>query len=380
MRRNKIQCSSNVLVHGATRLGPCQCARKHSLHGQVVENNAAQDCYVPDIMAAADIVKPAGAEALGHFACVQACARHIDGQTLGDGCVKVLRPLDAARVRELAERQEARQGEGDVEQDACPGHVCAVEGGVPGEQDAADAQEGRDEHVCPSRDGLAVEGGVLGGHDASGNEQADACVVDAGEAFEQRLVRDGVHRVPDCAADEALARREEEDGGDEDVGFGAVAEVCAGWVEVEGKGEDHQEAEEVRPDVDEFVVDADDGAHARPLALREAVAFEDVGVYAPWLGEVVVVDQAVFFCAGECALHAVLNCDFNGLAGAAGFVKTAVYNALCDFEPLVHLAQTFFVELVGVGADGAILEGVCARLKFGEVRIHEDDALEDLFS
>lgn len=175
---------------------------------------------MPDIVAAAHIVEPARTKALRDLARIQTGAGHVHDQALGDGCVEVLCPFDAARVCELAEWQEASECEGDIEEDASPCHICAVEGWVPGEQDAADAEEGGDEHVCPPAHWLAVEGCVLGRHDASGDQQADAGVVDASEALEKCLVRDGVHGVPDGAADEALARREKEDGGDEDVGFG----------------------------------------------------------------------------------------------------------------------------------------------------------------
>jgi hypothetical protein len=358
-------CSNECLIHRTTRLCPRQRTRKHCLHSHVVEHDPAQDSDMPDIMAAAHVVEPPGAKALGDFTRIQERARHVHDQALSNRRVEVLRPRDAARVRELAERQEARERERAVEQDAEPGHVCAVEGRVPRQEHAADAEGGGDEHVGPPADGLAVEGGVLGRHDAGGDEEADARVVDAGEALEQRLVADGVHGVPDGATDEALAGREEEDGGNEDVGFGAVAEVRRGWVEVERKREHHQEAEQVGPDVDELVVDADHGAHTRPFPLREAVSLEDVRVYTPRLGQVVVMDEAMFFCTGEGAGDAVFDGEFDCLAGAAGLVETGVDDVSGDAETLVHLAQAFFVKLLSVGANGAILEGVSARLEVG---------------
>lgn len=251
---------------------------------------------------------------------------------------------------------------------------------MPGEENATDAEEGGDEHVSPPAHWLAVESRVLGRHDAGCDQEADTSVIDAGKALEKCLMRDGVHGVPDGAADEALARREEEDGGDEYVGFGGSAKVCAGGVEVECEGEHHDEAEKVRPDVDELVVDAYDGAHARPFALREAVAFEDVWVDAPRLGEIVVVNEPVFFGAGEGALNAVLNGEFDRLARTSGFVKTAVNDSFGDFEALVHLAQTSLVELLRIYADCAVLEGIGTGLEFGQVRVHEYDSFENLFT
>lgn len=136
----------------------------------------------------------------------------------------------------------------------------------------------------------------------------------------------------------------------------------------------------MRPDVDQLVVDAHDGAHARPFALREAVAFEDVWVDAPRLGEVVVVNEAVFFGAGEGALDAVLDGEFDCFARASSFVKAAVDDSFGDFETLIHLAETSLIELLRIYADSAILESIGASLEFGQVRVHEYDSFEDLFT
>jgi hypothetical protein len=79
-------------------------------------------------------------------------------------------------------------------------------------------------------------------------------------------------------------------------------------------------------------------------------------------------------------LHGALDGEFDGFAGPACFVESAVYDAFGELETFVHFAETFFVKLVGVGADGAIAEGIGARLEVGQIRVHEDDALEDLLA
>lgn len=162
-----------------------------------MEENTSQHSDVPDVVRAADVVEKAGAEALGRLAGVQTCTGDINKETLDEWGVEVLCPCDAASVGELAKGKEASECEGDVEQDAQPGHVGAVESWVPGEDDTADAEAGGQAHVCPARDGFAVEGGVLSGHDGCCDEERDAGVVDASEALEKCLMGDGVHGVPD---------------------------------------------------------------------------------------------------------------------------------------------------------------------------------------
>ena len=180
---------------------------------------------MPEVMTRPEIVKEARPPSLRDLRGVHQRAEEVYGNALHDRSVELPRPSRPPDQAELEDRGEAGQGQGHVEGDAQPGEVGAVEGRVPREDDAADAEEGGEGHVGPAGDGPAVEGGVFGGHDGGGNEERDAGVVDAGEALEEGLVRDGVHGMPHGAAHEAFAGGEEEDSGDEDVGVGTEAEV-----------------------------------------------------------------------------------------------------------------------------------------------------------
>lgn len=247
-------------------------------------------------MATADVIEPARTPALGDFPRVEQRAAEVDEDGLGDGGVEVGRLGPAALERQLQYREKPRRGEGDVETHARPVHVGAVEGRVPGEHGAGGAEhEGRAE-VGVAAPGLAVEGRVLGGHDAGGDEERDSRVVHAGEALHKRLVRDAGHGVPHGAADEALAGGEEEAAGDEDVELGGGAEGGRAGVEVEGEGEDDEEADGVRPDVDELVGDPEAGFDAVELGLGEAVSACDVRVHSPRFREMLVGDKAMLSC------------------------------------------------------------------------------------
>ena len=196
-------------------------------------------------MAPPQIIKPARTPSLGDLARIHQRSNQIHRDTLHDRGIEFPRPGAPARDVKLEHGREARRAERDVEGDARPGHVGTVEGRVPGQEDAAEAEGGGGGEVDPAGEGLAVEGGVLCGHDGRGDEEGDAGVIDAGEALHEGLISDGVHGVPEGAADEAFAGGEEEDGGDGDVGGGAEGEGVREGVEVEGDGEDDEEAEEV---------------------------------------------------------------------------------------------------------------------------------------
>lgn len=227
------------------------------LHRAVVEQDPPQHSKVPQVMAPADVVKRTGIPLLGHLTRVDDRATEIHRNTLRNRRVEVPRPVSTTRLDQLDNGHEARGREGDIEGDAAPGHVLRVEGRVPGQDDAGDAESRGGDEVNGAGDGLAVEGRVLGRHDGGGDQQRDAGVIDAGEALEQRAVRDTVHGVPEAGADEALAGGEKEDGCDDLVGRGGEGEVHRGGVEVEGDGEDDQEPDGVRPDIDELVGDGE---------------------------------------------------------------------------------------------------------------------------
>lgn len=80
---------------------------------------------------------------------------------------------------------------------------------MPRKDDSTNAQECGQHDVRPPADGFAIERGILGGHDGGGNEEGDSGVIDASEAFHKSLLGDAAHCMPEAAADEALAGREE---------------------------------------------------------------------------------------------------------------------------------------------------------------------------
>ena len=155
-----------------------------------------QDGQMPDVMAPTNIIEPTRTPALWDLRGVDESTDEVDSDALHDRGVEVIRPFGAATDVELDDGCEAGRAEGDVEGDAGPVHVGAVEGRVPRQDDAADAEGGGADNVCPAADGFAVEGGVFCGHDGSGDEEGDTGVVDAGEAFHQVLLGDAVHCVP----------------------------------------------------------------------------------------------------------------------------------------------------------------------------------------
>lgn len=308
---------------------------EHLLHGEVMRDDAAQHGNVPDVVARAEVVEFAGEPALGDPRGVDDGADEVDGHGGQRRRVKRRRVLQALASDELCEGKERGQGEGDVEGDTDPGEVVAVEGGVPGEVDAADGEDGGEAHVGPAGGGFAVEGGVFKGHDGGADEERDARVVDAGVALEQGLVRDAVHGVHDARAQQALAGGEEEDGGDDNVRRRAGVEVDVLRVEVEGEAEHHHEADEVGPDVCGLVVDAADGADAGPVAVVEAVASEDVLVGLPGLGQIFVANQAVLLCSGERAVYREVDLELDGLTGLVRLVETGIDNTTGADELLV---------------------------------------------
>lgn len=171
-------------------------------------------------------------------------------------------------------------------------------------------------------------------------------------------MRYAVHGVHYAAADQAFAGREEEQARDEDVGGCRDVEIYMRGVEVEGYTEDDEEAEQVRPDVCGFVVDATDGADAGPVALAEAIAVQDVRVDLPWFREVFELDQAMLFCAGEGALDCEVDPEFNRLSRAVRFVEACVYD--CPRA----------LQLVVRGLDSCISDCVCAGLEVGYPIFH----------
>ena len=153
-----------------------------------MEENAAQHSNVPDVVAASDVVKSTRQPALGDLGAVENSATEVDQHGLCDRSIEVRRCRPAALHGELNNWEEAGEGEEDVESYAHPGHIGAVEHGVPGKYGARDAENECQGQIDRAADGLAVEGCVFCGHDGGGYEERDAGVVDAGEAFKKSLV------------------------------------------------------------------------------------------------------------------------------------------------------------------------------------------------
>lgn len=331
---------------------------------------------MPQVMAAPDIVKGAGEPALGDLGRVDAGADQVDGEALGDRGVEGPGPGGAAREVELQDGREAGRGQRRVEDDAGPGHVAAVEGRVPGEDDAADAEGRGQRHVDPARDGLAVEGRVLGRHDGGGDEERDARVVDAGEALHERLVGHRVHRVPHGAADQALAGREEEDGRDADVGVGAEAEVRRRRVEVEGDGQHDHQPDGVGPDVDQLVRDAEHGPHALDLGRAEAVPPDDVRVDTPGDRQVFVPDEPILTSALDGRFDVLLH----RLGGLHGSLDPLVHHLPGPPNALIHHAPASIHEAAR-GARKTLLPHLGgAGLKVGQDAVQQADADVDLLA
>lgn len=323
---------------------------------------SAQHCDMPNIMTATHIIKRTGKPPLRDMGSIDDRPHDIDGDTLGERRVEVIRPGGAPCHIELNDGGEAGGAQGEVECYARPGHVGAVEGGPPGEDGAEDAEEGGQGHVDGAGDGFAVEGGPFGGEDGGGDEEGDAGVVDAGEAVEEGLIGDAVHGVPHGGAEEAFAGGAEEDGGDEHVGLAAGGEGGRGGVEVEGDGEDEEEAQGVRPDVDAFVGGAEDGGEAFEFGFGEAVAVEDVRVHAPGVGEVFVADQTAFCRLEEGDGDAF----FQGVFGFAGAVEAFVD----EFARVADGVVDFLPALVDRGGEVGV-SGVGAGFQFREEALHQ---------
>lgn len=345
-------------VRRASALGALEGQREELLHSSVVEQNASQHRNMPQVMTPPKVIKHARAPPLGHFARIHKRAHNIHQHALGNGRVKLPHKLTAPAQRELHNGHKARRAEANEKSDARPGHVGPVEGRVPRHYDAGDAQHGREDHVQPAAHGLAVKGRVLGRHDAGGDEEGDARVIDAGKGGDEVDVGDGVHGVPDGAADETLAGGKEEDGRDEDVGFGGEVEVDGGGVKVKRDGEDEEEAEGVGPDVDELVGQTESASDAPGRGLAETVAAQDMGVDAPRHRQVLVANQSVLLGPQ----HGLLN----------GFLQT-LRGLLGPAQAILHDPARQLGRVVDDGLQAALAELVCARLKVREHLVQQLD-------
>lgn len=241
------------LQHATLVRGTLVRIREQLLHSVVVEEDPTEYGDMPDIVTGTAVIKETREPPFGDLRGIDQGAGKIDEQALEHGSVKVDAPLEAPSVTELGEGREARHRQEAVEGNAGPGHVSAVKGRMPGQDDAGNAKGQGQQDVSPTGEGLAVKGSVLGGDDGGGDQERDACVVDAGKALHEGLAGYAVHGVPDGAADQALAGGEEEHSCYHDVRSRAVAEVGVEGVEVEGDCQDDKRADEVRPDVEQFV-------------------------------------------------------------------------------------------------------------------------------
>ena len=327
-----------------------------------MKEDPAQDGEVPDVVAGAGVVEGAGPPLLWDLGSVDDGADEVDGDALGDGGVEVVAPGGAADEVELDDGGEAGGREEDVEGDAGPGEVGTVEGRVPGQEGAEEAEDGGAGHVDGARDGLAVKGRPLGREDAGRDEEGDARVVDAGEAVEQRVVRDAVHRVPQRRAQQALARRREEARRDQHVSRGAGREGRACRVQVEGDGEHDDEADRVRPDVDRLVRRPEDRDDALGYRAVEAVPAQDVRVDAPRVRQVFVANQPRLRRPGQRVRDALCH----ELLRAPRPVDALVE----DLSGVCEGTVDAFPSFVQDGREVALLR-VRARFQFRKIALHQ---------
>lgn len=276
------------LISRAAGLGSVEGIGEELLHGGVVEDDATQDGGVPQVVASADVVKHAGEPALRDLASIYDGAAEIDQKRLGDGRVKVVDEFGSVGEVKLKNRHEPRQGKADEESDAGPSHVGAVELGVPRHDHPPNTQNSSEAHVHPSADRVAVESGVFGGHDGGGNEQRDAGVVHASKHGDGVDIGNGAHRVPNGGAYQRQAGHHEEDGGNNNVRLGAEVEIGTAGVKVKGDGQHQDQAQGMRPNVDEFVGHVENGPDAFYLGLAETVASLDVWIVSPRRWQLVV--------------------------------------------------------------------------------------------
>lgn len=191
---------------------------------------------MPKIVTATDIIKHAGKPTLRDLARVDDRATKVDQKGLGDGGVEVVDKLGPMGIPQLGNGRKPGEGEADVKGHASPGHVGAVELGMPWKDNTTDAQKSSKGHVDSSADGITVKGGILGCHNGSGDEEGYSGVVDAGENGNGIDVGYGVHSVPYDGAAKGKTCHEEEDGSDDNVSIGAHWEVGASRVKVKGDG------------------------------------------------------------------------------------------------------------------------------------------------
>lgn len=306
--------------------------RKEGLHRRVVEQDAAENRQMPQVVASANVVKHARAPTFGNLAGVHKGAEQVHKDTLGNRRVEFPDKVGPVGEVELQDWQESRCAKPAEEGDAGPCHLGSVKGWVPWEDDAADAEDCRRTHVQPAADGVAVEGRVLGRDDGRCNEQRDTCVVNARKDADCVHVGNGVHGMPDCRAYQRQTRREEEDGGNKDIRLGAELEVDVARVEVEGDGENNEETNGVGPNVDQLVRGAEGRPDALELGLGKTVPITDVRVDAPRHGEVVVGDE--FRLPGP--RDGVGNLFLQTLSGAHGSLNTLVDDLSREPDALVH--------------------------------------------
>lgn len=281
--------------HRALEAAAFKGAAEERLHRRVVEEDAPHHGHVPDVMTAPDVVEPAVEPALGDLAGVDQRPRQVDEDGIEDGGVERPGPREPPDPNQLSSGRQSGHGESDIKGHAEPAYVGPIEDRMPSESHGADAQARRHRDIAEALDRIAVKGCILGRDDGGGDEQRDARVVDAGEMLHDTLFRDTAHRMPHTRADEAFARGKEEDGHEKDIPFARSCKVGRHGIEVKGKGQNHQDPDGMRPNVDRFVAQVKDRLDAVDFVLREAVASGDVRIDAPRIWKILVRDEPVFF-------------------------------------------------------------------------------------
>ena len=212
---------------------------------------------MPDVMTPAHVIEPPMKPPLWDLSGIDDGAHKVDSDALDYGSVKVPRPLAASGPAELKDWREARGRERDVKGYARPVHVCTVERRMPWQDNARNPKRSGHDDICPSAHRLAIKSCILGGHDACRNQQAYARVIHTRKPLHKSLLRYTAHGMPHTTANQALAGRKEKDGSEENVSARGLREVDGSRVEVEGDCENDEEADGVRPYVDELVVEVE---------------------------------------------------------------------------------------------------------------------------
>lgn len=276
------------------------------MHRIPVEHNPGHHHNMEDVMAPTHPIKAPRHPLLGHLQRIHRRAKQIHRNALHDRRIEKQRPPDTALNKQLRHWEGTGGAEGEVEDHAPHSHICAVEDGLPGEDNAGDAEDAGDGHVEGSGEGLVVEGGVFGGHDGDGDEEGDAGVVDAGEAFHEGLLADAGEGVPDCGTGQRLSCREEEQPVDNLIRRRVELPDLTRRICPKRECEDQQKPEPMAPDVARFIRNRERAPHTPHLRLCKSVPGQNMRIHPPRHRQLLVANQRASLCRDNRRLDALL--------------------------------------------------------------------------